>query len=348
LLVNAGYKIKAFEDKQGVLDSQFIDECFNDMTFTFSDFMDEILTMLEMGFSYFETVYKMRLKENSKYNDGKIGWRKFAIRPQEKLYDWNVDEYGGIKGVKQKIGDKEIYLPIEKCLLFRTTTRLNKQEGKSLLRGSYVSWFYKKNIEKYEAIGIERDLAGLPMAKIPSSVMNDSSQYSEWKKVVSNIKNDEQLGIVIPSDTKDGQPLYQFELLSSSGSKNFDTDKIITRYDSRIAMSLSADFMLLGQGNTGSWALSTDKTDMFQLSLNAIVKKIEEVINKYAIPRLFEINGMERKQYPELVFDNIAKKDIKSISELINNLSSAGMPIFPNPEIEEQILKMMGFETNVQ
>lgn len=353
LICKTDYKIEAgIEDRQGFDDAVFVEQCFEDMSFTFSDLIDEVLSMLENGFSLFEIVYKIRKgqeqkdsKFKSKFNDNYIGWKKFGFRSQDTILVWDIDSNGGINGATQVTATGEVYIPIDKLLLFRTSTKKNNPEGKSFLRGCYKAWKYKKHIEKFEAIGIERDLAGLPIARIPKQVMKDSVQFNEWKKVVSNIKVDEQNGIVIPSDLQDGNRLYDIELLTASGAKSFDTDKIITRYDQRIAMSLSSDFMLLGQGSSGSWALSTDKTEIFQTSLNAITKKIEEVINRYAIPRLFEVNGFRREEYPKLKFGSVAKRDLTQMANLISSLSAAGMPIFPNSQIENTILNMLGFES---
>jgi hypothetical protein len=106
-------------------------------------------------------------KTRSKYTDGKIGWRKMPIRSQETLQRWVFDESGGNMGMVQLAPPKyeTTFLPIEKCLLFRSTTIKNNPEGRSFLRNAYRPWFYKKRLEEIEGIGIERDLAGLPVAQ---------------------------------------------------------------------------------------------------------------------------------------------------------------------------------------
>ena len=55
---------------------------------------------------------------------------------------------------------KQVVIPMEKCLLFRTQTHKNNPEGRSILRNAYRSWYFKKRIEEIEGVGIERDLAG--------------------------------------------------------------------------------------------------------------------------------------------------------------------------------------------
>ncbi|WP_155274431.1 hypothetical protein [Piscirickettsia salmonis] len=45
--------------------------------------------------------------------------------------------------------------------MFRTTSRKGNPEGRSILRNAYQPWYYKKNLESIESIGIERNLVGL-------------------------------------------------------------------------------------------------------------------------------------------------------------------------------------------
>ena len=97
-----------------------------------------------------------------------------------------------------------MFIPIEKALLFRTTSKLNNPKGRSCLRSAYTSWYYQKRITTIEAIGIERDLAGLPVAFVPPQLLSDnataqeSAALNEIKKIVRNIRRDEQAGLVFP------------------------------------------------------------------------------------------------------------------------------------------------------
>ena len=84
---------------------------------------------------------------------------------------WIFDTSGGVQGIVQLAPPyyQNVTLPIEKCLLFRTTTVKGNPEGRSMLRNAYRPWYMKKRIEEFEAIGVERDLAGLPVGKVPAS-----------------------------------------------------------------------------------------------------------------------------------------------------------------------------------
>jgi hypothetical protein len=67
----------------------------------------------------------------------------------------------------------------------------NNPEGRSMLRTAYRSWRNKKRIEEIEGVGIERDLAGLPIARIPGKFFSKDADADEkavlagWQKLVS-------------------------------------------------------------------------------------------------------------------------------------------------------------------
>ncbi|RJQ04432.1 MAG: hypothetical protein C4551_10790 [Bacillota bacterium] len=250
--------------------AEFLQSCLGDMSATWEDTVSEILSMLVYGFSYHEIVYKRRLGDQrdptkrSRYTDGRIGWRKLAGRSQDTLYQWEFDEHGGIQAmVQQAPPDYSLRrIPIEKGLLFRTRAHKGSPEGYSVLRNAYRPWWMKKRIEEIEAIGIERDLAGLPIAWVPPELLGPNATAEQKatldaiKKIVRNVRRDEQEGIVFPLAYRDGEKAFDFGLLSTGGRRQFDTDSVIARYDQRIAMTVLCDFILLGHEKVGSFALA--------------------------------------------------------------------------------------------
>src|SRR5262245_15616143 len=80
----------ASESQEDVDNAEFVDECLKDMSSSWADTLSEILSFLPWGWSYLELVYKVRggmdtddPAKRSVFNDGKIGWRKWAIRSQD-------------------------------------------------------------------------------------------------------------------------------------------------------------------------------------------------------------------------------------------------------------------------
>ena len=213
----------------------------------------------------------------------------------------------------------------------------------SLLRNAYRPWYMKKRIEEFEAVGVERDLAGLPMVKVPAEWLrakagSDQRKAVEgFKKMVKSIRRDEQEGLVFPvqydQDTK--QPLFDFQLLGSGGTRAFQTDSIIQRYEQRMLMTVLADFIMVGHESVGSYSLHTDKTGIFRTALNAIADAIAQVLNRRAVPRLIRLNGFKVIDMPEFVPQDVDAPDISQLSAFMSQMAGMGVQWFPDADLEK-------------
>jgi hypothetical protein len=342
------------EDEEAGDIAAFVASCMGDMTQTWSDTIAGMLSFLPMGFAVHELVYKVRsgpeADVGSKYDDGMIGWRKMPPRAQASIDEFELDKNGGIQGVYQTSTDgagKRTFIPVERMLLLRTKT--TNPRGRSILRNSFVSWYYKTKIQEIEAIGIERDLSGIPVALVPPRLLSRSATADEVaaltavKEIVRNIKRDEQEGLVFPlAYDEQGHLAYDLKLMSTGGRRQFDTDAIIQRYDQRMAMALLADFILLGHQAVGTQALSVSKIQLFVDSLSAWLDTLAGVFNQYAIPRLMRVNGLNVAKAPKLMFVAPRNVDLTSLGALLTAMSGAGAMLFPDDDLENEIRTMAG------
>lgn len=358
IITRLEWRVDAFDNSDKALEYRdFVQSCLDDMSDSWDSTTASILSMLVFGYSYHEIVYKIRGGDNkdpkrkSNYNDGKIGWRKFAIRAQETLHSWQFDDDGGIQAMKQMDVSSTmgvLTIPIDKALLFRTTTAKNNPEGRSLLRNAYRPWFFKRRIEEIEAIGIERDLAGLPIAYLPPEYLSSNATAEQkavvasLEQIVQNVKRNEQEGIVFPLVYDEGgHKMFDLQLLSTGGSRQFDTDKVIGRYDQRIAMSVLSDFILLGHEAVGSFALGASKMDLWTMAVDSIAKSIADTVNQHAIPRLMRYNGMDTTIAPFLTYGDIAHVDLTQMADFTQKLTSAGV-IVSDPTLEDYLRELAG------
>lgn len=332
--------------------AEFVESCLNDMSESWGATLSSILSMLVYGWSFHEIVYKKRVgpeesdpRKRSAYTDGKIGWRKFAIRSQDSLFRWQFGDDGGLESMTQNDPSQggTHTIPIEKALLFRTGSVKNNPEGRSLLRNAYRPYYFKKRIEEIEAIGIERDLAGLPVAYVPPEFLSSTASVEQKAvlnsivEIVQNIKRNEQEGVVFPAQyDESGKKLFDLALLSAGGQRQFDTDKVISRYDQRIAMSVLSDFILLGHERVGSFALGTAKMDLWSMAVDAIARNIAETINQHAIPRLMRFNGMDPARAPQLTYGEVAHIDLAEIADYVTKLANAGI-LVADPNLEDYL-----------
>lgn len=341
--------------------AEFIESCMNDMERTWADTLSEILSFLTYGWSWHEIVYKRRVGKtsspitNSKYADGLIGWRKLPIRAQDTLYGWEYkDDTDDLIGMTQcpPPSYKRVTIPIEKSLHFRTRSRKDNPEGRSILRTAYRAYYFKKRLEEIEGYGMERDLAGFPVLYAPESldVWDEDPEaqaiLARAEAIVSSIRRDAREGLVIPG----GENGWKLELLASNSKRQFDTNAIIDRYDKRIATSVLADFVMLGQQQVGSFALADSKTHIFALAIGTYLDVICEVFNNQAIPRLIDLNGDHFKgitDYPKMVHGDIEDVDLTQFATFIKEMVGTGV-IVPDEALEEEVRRVGGLPEKVE
>lgn len=330
--------------------AEFVKSCMDDMQQTWIDTISEILSFLTYGWSFHEIVYKRRMgrtKDNrtsSKYDDGLIGWMKLPIRSQETLYQWEYDDQDNLIGMTQMPPSDFglITIPMNKAMLFRTRSRKDNPEGRSILRTAYRSWYFKRRIQEIEGIGIERDLAGLPVITTPEGMdiwdKDDEDMNAirtGLEAMVKNIRRDSTEGLVLPFG-------YTFELTSTGGSRQFDTNSIIARYDTKISQTVLADFIQLGHESVGSFALSSDKTNLFSMAICAFLDIICQTFNSQGIPALIDINGDHFAgvtDYPRLTHGDIEDVDLATVATFIKDMTSIGV-IIPDESLEDYVRQL--------
>ena len=367
LLRAAEFRVEAANDSPEAEDAKtFVEQCFADMEGTVDDFLAEVLTFLPFGFSVFEVVYKTRGGRGtsdparySQFSDGQYGIRKLAPRAQWTIDRFLTDDNGAITGVRQtaltlRTGAADI--PIEKILHFRTSTINNDPSGRSILRNAFTSYHYASHIQMIEAIAVEREMNGIPVGRIPSEYLADNATAAQqsftnaFKKILRDVKFNDQGFVLLPSDvfenddgSKTSIPMVQFDLVTAKGTRAIPTGEVILRHQQNIARSVLADFLMLGSGDKGSFALSKSKTDLFLAAASGYTEAIASVLNRQLLARLWELNGFDPDVMPSIAFGDIAPVDLAELGAFVRDIAGAGMPLFPDDDTENTIRRAAGF-----
>jgi hypothetical protein len=373
VLRDVDLKVKPANDSPEALkEAQFVESVLDDMEQTLDDHIAEALSFLSYGFAWFEVVYKRRggpdfrsPKKRSKYADGRIGVRKIASRAPWTVSRFNVDiKTGDVLGLYQEntyFGSNTNYIPINKSLYYRTTSLNGDPSGRSVLRNAYTSYEYLNNLQSIEAIAAERELTGIPVARIPSEYLSPDASSSQvgfvanLQQILRDVKFNEQGYIIVPSDTypdKDGSPtnirLVDVELMASNGTRNIDIDPIVRRYQHDIARSVLSEFLMLGS-NGGSYALSKSKTDLFLRALESYIQAIVDVLNKQLVERLWELNGLNYDLMPKIVAGDVAPHDLRELAAFLRNLNGANIDVSNHPEVIQDLMDIaeLNYDPNV-
>ncbi len=322
---------------------EFILSCMEDLDVSWTDFISEVLSFLVYGWSWHEIVYKRRCGEkkegNSKFSDNLIGWKKLPIRSQDTLdhwaYDPKTDELVGMwQSAPPHFG--KVLIPLEKSLHFRTESQKGNPEGRSILRNAYRSWFFKKRFQELEGMGIERDLAGLPLLIAPEGLDLYAPENASKKviadQIVRTIKRDENEGLVLPFG-------WELKLLTSGGNRQLDPRAAIEWYDTKIASTMLTDFVNLGHEGVGSYALSSDKTAFFSLAMGSFLDMICQVMNAQAIPKLIDLNKEAFQgitDYPKLIHGDIESRNLDELGNFLKNAVGSGV-LTPDETLEDHL-----------
>ena len=351
----------ANDTEEAKREADFVESIFDDMDHSLDDHIAESLSSLSYGFAWFEVVYKRRVgptqrspKKNSKYTDGRLGVRKIACRAPWTVSRFDVeDKSGDVLGIYQDVGygSGKHYIPTTKSLYYRTTVLNGDPSGRSILRNAYSSYVYLNNLQSIEAIAVERELAGIPVARIPSEYLSSDASAAQsgfvgnLQQILRDVKFNEQGYIITPSDTypdKDGSPtnirLVDIELMSSNGNRNVDIDPIVRRYQHDIARSVLSEFLMLGGGNNGSYALSKSKTDLFLRALESYIQAIVDVFNKQLVERLWQLNGLNYDLMPCIKAGDVAPHDLREIAAFLRNLNGADINVSDHPEVIQDLM----------
>jgi hypothetical protein len=341
-------------------EAEFVKSVLDDMDHTLDDHISEALSYLSYGFGWFEVIYKRRVgptersdKKHSKYTDGRLGVKKIAARAPWTINKFDVNQKtGDVLGIEQSVGimNGKNYIPVNKSIYYRTTSLNGDPSGRSILRNAYTSYEYLNNLQAIEAIAVERELAGIPVARIPAEYLSGDASLAQsgfvnnLQQILRDVKFNEQGYIILPSDTypdKDGAPsntrLVDIELMASNGKRNIDINPIVNRYQHDIARSVLSEFLLLGTSG-GSYALSKSKTDLFLRALESYIQAIVDVLNKQLVERLWQLNGLNYDLMPTIEAGDVAPHDLREVAAFLRNLNGANIDVSSHPEVVKDLM----------
>jgi len=313
----------------------------DDMEHSWHTFITEALSHYDYGYSYHEIVYKLRRGPKglpitrSKYDDGAIGWRRIELRSQDSLDRWQFSEEHELEGFWQRdpYANSYSFIPSNRAIHFRTETFKNNPEGRSGFRNAVVSYLRLKHIEDIEAIGVERDLAGMPFLQVPPEILapGNNAEYRALRTALETqlgqIKRDQRDFILMPAEVnKDGKNTgFKFQLLASSGTRQLDIVAIKNSYKTDILMTVLAQFLQLGVNSvTGSRSLASSATDLFTLSEGALLDNMQETINTQLVDPLMELNGVAAENRPRIIHGDIETPDLGPLGTFLQQMFTTG------------------------
>ncbi len=248
---------------------------FSDSRHDFDTLLGQILSCLEYGFSCFEIIYEVYEYEGKKY----------LVPRLEQRMQTSIENIYPDKGFIQQATVTEglVDIPIEDLVFFILNQQGEDMRGESVLRTAYPAWKDKKTYEQWQGMGIQRSAGGIMKGKVPKGTRPDSQEYVDFIALLEGVTAHENAYVVYP----DG---YEVEMMKSEFNAE-QVQKAIDAKNSEMAMSVLAQFILLGQsGRGGSFALSRDQSDFFLDGLQYVINLIERSFHRQVINAFIDIN----------------------------------------------------------
>lgn len=363
MLRNAPMSIEAAPESgdAGEVVRAFVESVYADMAADWEQHVGEVSSFGVYGWAACEPVFKVRRGDSSlaandesagmyasNYDDGKIGLADLAPRSQDSLDEWDLATNGEVKGMWQRVESKGVrcYLPAWKLYTFQARENKRSPEGRSPLRNAYTSQHALDLLIPLEGISAERDLAGLPHFELPAEYMaanapaNLAATRREYEDRVRALKQDRLAGLVtVASEDRNGKTGFNFKLVTSGGTNRIQLGEIIRRHESRILVSVLAEFLLIGLEKVGARAVAEPKTDMAMLALNAYKTGIARVHNRRVIPDLMRMNGIPRHLWPVMRIGDIEARSLVELGQYVSGLIGMGA-IVPDRELERHLREL--------
>lgn len=354
LLRNAPWQIAPASQGDGEADQQAEEEAewirsmlFVEMRSTWAEVVSEICSMFTYGFAVHEIIWGKR--------DGKIVVLDLPGRSQESIHEWRFDRETEevLAAVQRPDTGGEYVIPMEKVALFRTTAERGNPEGRSLLRNSVKLYARKEAIEEAEGRAAIR-ASGIVKLTLPFDYLDESAGgeekevYDRFVAIATSVADDRAGSIILPSEKyEDGTPKFDLTYMVADNRRPVDMGMIVERYDKRMAMSVLAQFLFLGQSSVGSFALSSDQTELFSVAVKAMLETICDTVNRGVIRRVYAVNGMDEASMPSLTFGDLESPNFEALGAFITAITGAGAALFPNTDLENELLELMGLESRV-
>jgi predicted nucleic acid-binding Zn-ribbon protein len=181
-------------------------------------------------------------------------------------------------------------------------------------------------------MAMERQGLGVPYAKKPTGGSTPEEEQ-QMEEALQNLRANEKGFVMFREGWEIG-----FLDMKSGTIKN--PTQMIQHHDRQISKNVLAQFLELGSGNGGSWALSQDQSKLFLLSLEAVANYIADNINKFVIKKLVDFNFPNVENYPKLCFDKIGNVNFSALMVALQQGIQSKI-ITPDAKLEEYLRDVM-------
>lgn len=219
----------------------------------------------------------------------------------------------------QTLGERgeyqEVRLPMYKAVLFVHDDDGDLQ-GHSILDGAWVNWKIKRAMLQLINAGFERFLLGIPVLRLPKSVVKDSLEWKQARNTLTTFAAKPRTGILVP----DG---YEFSI-EVVNAQMPDALPYLSRVVDGIYRSMGLGF-LTSEAEGGDYKKSDAMSAASGRYVQGLLIQFLEYVNTYLIPKLVLVNWPQATNFPVLKVDESDRADPASVLNAYSQMVSASL-----------------------
>lgn len=312
--------------------ADFVEEALQTMTVDLTRHRQEVLGFVGEGCRIFETIYERR-------EDGKWWLRKLAVRPNNTIREFMVDQTGGPTGILQNAvvtgnpdtSKPETMLEMDRLLAFTYLGDGPSLLGRPATRAMYRPWWLIDNVSRIGALAFERHGVGVPYAKYLGQDDNEASRIDE---TLMGLHAGEYAYF------RYGEDVEEWGFKTAGGTP--DTVGFMEYQRRDLFLAVLAQFLTLESGGIGGGALSADQSSFFMLTVRGIAEMIEGYYNRYLIPKMVGYNwSPDKDTLPRIKHGHIDQRSLADWVAAVLGLQQAKIAL-PQQALEEEALRLLG------
>lgn len=232
------------------------------------------------------------------------GWwrlRKLGARMPKTITEIKNADDGGLKWIKQNLGPDAKRIPVEHLACWVWEQDPGSWVGESFLRPMYKHWLRKDRLLRVDAMSIEKNGMGVPMAVAPQMATKGAKRnvLAALRRVMAG----KDSGLVLETG-------WDAKFKGVEGTLP-DAIKSIQYDDEQMARTALMMFAQLGQGgSSGNRALGETFVDFFALAQDACAYWYADTFNEHVIEDWVDINVGEDENAPLLVFERDSNPEL--------------------------------------
>jgi hypothetical protein len=233
--------------------------------------------------------------------------------------------------------------------------------GNSLFDAAYIPWREKQLLQDLTLIGVQKDMAGMPVLGAPSSLLSAAAEnpngpearmVEQLKSNLANLHAGDQAYSMIPTDTHsengNGQRQFELKFLGIEGSgKQFDVVDLVEQRKRAIYNCFSCQNMISGENGGGSYNLLEGQTSLQAHAVELDNMVVDEMWNKQVIPKLLLLNGitLSEEDIPVWESGDVQEVSMDEYGKAVNRMARL-LPAVP--AVVNSILDKLGIPYQVE